>query len=111
MPNQAMFPNLTIHFKDVEKVGSLVQASCHVDYVDNSFRGNLSLATEQGKVRSYDSFELGSSSSSSTLFIQGQLETRDNIIDRCSVDKFPYYNTLRMLANSYFASQEECAPF
>ena len=110
MPNQAMFPNLTIHFKDVEKVGSLVQASCHVDYVDNSFRGNLILDMEQGKVQSCDCFEFGNSSGA-TLFIQGVQDIRDSTIDRCSVDRFPYYNTLRMLANSYFASQEELCPF
>jgi hypothetical protein len=107
MPNQAMFPNLTIHFNDVEKQGHLIQARCHVDYVDNSFRGNLILDMEQGKVQSCDCFEFHSG----TLFIQGQADRRDSTIDRCSVDKFPYYNTLRMLANSYFASHEECAPF
>jgi hypothetical protein len=107
MPNQAMFPNLTIHFKDVEKLRSLIQARCHVDYIDNSFRGNLVLNTDQGNVQSCDCFEF----SGDTLFIQGVQDRMDNTFGRCSVDKFPYYNTLRMLANSYFASQEELCPF
>lgn len=107
MPNQATFPNLTINFNDVEKQGSFVQARCHVDYVDCSFRGNLILHTEQGRIESCDCFEF----SGGTLFILGQADQRDGSISKCSVDKFPYYNTLRMLANSYFASQEECVPF
>ena len=107
MPSSAMFPNLTIHLHDVEKAGPSIQARCHVDYIDNSFRGNLLLDMEQGKVQSCDCFEFHSG----TLFIQGMQDRRDNTIDRCSVDMFPHYNTLRMLANSYFASQEEHVPF